>query len=70
MHSLELPLGLPRADLMHISFLGLYAVAMSWFISIIKESRQGYHTSKVQHGLRMGMILFILSEIMLFFAFF
>jgi cytochrome c oxidase subunit 3 len=70
MHALELPFGLPRADLIHISFFGLYLTAMSWFISIIKESSQGYHTSKVQHGLRMGMLLFILSEVMLFFAFF
>jgi len=29
MHALELPFGLPRADLMHISFLGLYLTAMS-----------------------------------------
>jgi cytochrome c oxidase subunit 3 len=70
MHALELPFGLPRADLIHISFFGLYLTAMSWFISIIKESSQGYHTSKVQQGLRLGMLLFILSEIMLFFAFF
>jgi heme/copper-type cytochrome/quinol oxidase subunit 3 len=70
MHTLELPFALPRADLMHLSFFGLYLTAMSWFISIIKESSQGFHTSKVQHGLRMGMLLFILSEVMLFFAFF
>jgi hypothetical protein len=70
MHALELPFGLPRADLIHVSFFGLYLTAMSWFISIVKESSQGYHTSKVQQGLRMGMILFILSEVMLFFAFF
>lgn len=70
MHALDLPFGLPRVDLVHVSFFGLYLTAMSWFISIIKESSQGFHTSKVQQGLRMGMILFILSEVMLFFAFF
>jgi len=70
MHGLNMPLGLPRADFMHASYLGLYTTAMSWFLSIVKESSQGYHTKKVQHGLRMGMILFILSEVMLFFAFF
>jgi len=70
MHGLDLPYGLPRADFMHASFLGLYTTAMSWFFSILKESSQGYHTKKVQHGLRLGMILFILSEVMLFFAFF
>jgi len=31
---------------------------------------EGYHTTQVQDGLRFGMILFIVSEIMLFFAFF
>jgi cytochrome c oxidase subunit 3 len=56
--------------MMHIGFLGLYLTAMSWFLSILKESSQGYHTKKVQKGLRLGMILFILSEVMLFFAFF
>jgi hypothetical protein len=29
MHASDLPFGLPRADLMHISFLGLYLTAMS-----------------------------------------
>ena len=70
MHSIDLPFGLPRVDIIHLSFFGLYLTAMSWFISIVKESSQGYHTSKVQQGLRTGMLLFILSEVMLFFAFF
>jgi len=43
---------------------------MVWFSAIVLESGQGYHTKKVQEGLRMGMLLFILSEVMLFFAFF
>ena len=34
------------------------------------EAITGNHTEKVQHGLRTGMILFIVSEIMFFFAFF
>lgn len=29
MHGLDLPLGLPRADLIHLSFFGLYLTAMS-----------------------------------------
>jgi len=29
MHALDLPFGLPRADLIHISFFGLYLTAMS-----------------------------------------
>lgn len=39
-------------------------------MSILTESGEGYHTKNVQRGLRLGMLLFILSEVMLFFAFF
>jgi heme/copper-type cytochrome/quinol oxidase subunit 3 len=31
---------------------------------------EGQHTSYVRKGLKLGMILFIASEVMLFFAFF
>jgi heme/copper-type cytochrome/quinol oxidase subunit 3 len=53
-----------------LAFIFVLITAMSWFTSIVVEAGQGYHTSKVQHGLKMGMLLFILSEVMLFFAFF
>jgi cytochrome c oxidase subunit 3 len=42
-----------------------------WFRDIIRESTfEGRHTKKVQLGLKIGMILFILSELMFFFSFF
>lgn len=42
-----------------------------WWRDVIKEARiDKAHTVPVQTGLRMGMALFILSEIMFFFAFF
>jgi len=41
-----------------------------WFIIVVFESGRGYHTISVRKGLRYGMILFIVSEIMFFFAFF
>jgi cytochrome c oxidase subunit 3 len=42
-----------------------------WWRDVVRESTyEGYHTSVVQHGLRYGMILFIVSEIMFFVAFF
>jgi len=42
-----------------------------WWRDIIREGTfQGLHTKAVQHGLRSGMIFFIVSEIMFFFAFF
>jgi cytochrome c oxidase subunit 3 len=51
--------------------LTLFYVMYVWWRDIIRESTyQGHHTTPVQVGLRYGMLLFILSEIMFFFAFF
>lgn len=42
-----------------------------WWRDVVRESTfQGHHTTAVQLGLRYGMILFIVSEIMFFLAFF
>ena len=42
-----------------------------WWRDIVRESTfEGCHTNIVQLGLRYGMLLFIVSEIMFFFAFF
>lgn len=42
-----------------------------WWRDIIREGTlEGQHTHIVQLGLRMGMLLFIASEVMFFFAFF
>ena len=42
-----------------------------WWRDIIREATfEEQHNSAVQRGLRLGMILFIISEIMFFFAFF
>lgn len=58
-------------------FLWRFGVAMilfmmfCWWRDIIREGTiEGQHTYAVQLGLRMGMLLFIVSEIMFFFAFF
>ena len=55
-------------------FFGLFATMINsfcWWRDIIREGTfEGTHTFAVQYGLRFGMILFIVSEIMLFFAFF
>jgi len=71
MHGLPLPLlNTLRPDFIHLSFIGLFLTIMTWFCFIVKESSQGFHTRKVQKGLRLGMLLFIVSEVMFFFAFF
>lgn len=42
-----------------------------WWRDVIRESlREKAHTDEVSHGLRMGMVLFIASEVMFFAAFF
>lgn len=50
---------------------GLIFTVFVWWRDIIREGTfQGHHTKKVQLGLKSGMLLFIVSEIMFFFAFF
>ena len=42
-----------------------------WWRDIVREGTfEGAHTKKVQAGLRLGVILFIVSEVMFFFSFF
>jgi len=42
-----------------------------WWRDVIREGTyEGHHTSVVQRGLRYGMLLFIISEVMFFAAFF
>lgn len=52
--------------------LGLIITIMFvWWRDVIRESTHlGYHTTVVLKGLKMGVILFIVSEVMFFFAFF
>jgi cytochrome c oxidase subunit 3 len=56
--------------LTHISFIMFTVALLSWFISVVRESNAGYHTRIVQKGLKLGMLLFIVSEVLFFFAFF
>lgn len=42
-----------------------------WWRDVIRESTfQGYHTKSVYTGIRLGIILFIISEVIFFFSFF
>lgn len=53
------------------SLCTLLAVMGIWWRDVVREATlQGRHTSVVQRGLRFGMLLFILSEILFFVAFF
>lgn len=55
-----------------ISHFLLLIISMGfWWKDVVFEAtNEGHHTSYVQLGLKIGMILFIVSEIMFFFAFF
>jgi cytochrome c oxidase subunit 3 len=54
--------------------LGFFLVILTmagWWRDIVREGAfEGHHTREVQVGLRQGMLLFIVSEVMFFFAFF
>ena len=51
-------------------FIGIAYTMLAWWIDVVKESEEGYHTPVVQLHLRYGMILFIASEVMFFVAWF
>lgn len=56
------------SDIYSVILLGL--ISFQWFRDIIRESYEGHHTKKVQKNLIIGYILFLVSEVMLFFSFF
>jgi len=51
-------------------FSTAFCMALWWRDVVSEGSFEGHHTNIVQVGLRYGMILFIVSEVMFFFAFF
>ena len=74
-----LVLAVGAVDLLHNSgsiafYAGLVMLLVSafyWWRDVsIESNTPGIHSEAVRHGLRVGMVLFICSEIMFFFAFF
>lgn len=58
-------------SLLLLGLLATFSSASFWWRDIVREGTyEGAHTLAVQHGLRFGMVLFIVSEVMLFFSFF
>nr|YP_011017663.1 cytochrome c oxidase subunit 3 [Centroceras gasparrinii]WQF69486.1 cytochrome c oxidase subunit 3 [Centroceras gasparrinii] len=54
-----------------VGFLSLLSVMFLWWRDVVREATfEGHHTGIVQRGLRYGVILFIVSEVLFFFAFF
>jgi len=57
--------------LLILGFLTLLGVASLWWRDVVREATyEGQHTKAVERGLALGMLLFIVSEVMFFFAFF
>nr|YP_009515599.1 cytochrome c oxidase subunit 3 [Sirodotia delicatula]AVK39595.1 cytochrome c oxidase subunit 3 [Sirodotia delicatula] len=53
------------------SFSLLFLTMFVWWRDVVREATfEGHHTGMVQKGLRYGVFLFIISEILFFFAFF
>src|SRR5210317_489366 len=53
-----------------IGFVGVLYVMFGWWADTVKENQAGDHTPVVLIGLRYGFILFIMSEVMFFAAWF
>nr|UPL65899.1 cytochrome c oxidase subunit III [Lasiolabops cosmopolites] len=58
-------------NMMMLGMIILMLTMYQWWRDIIREGTfQGKHTFKVTQGLKMGMILFIISEVLFFISFF
>jgi len=56
--------------LLLIGFVGVIYVMYGWWAETVAENKEGDHTPVVLIGLRYGFILFIMSEVMFFLAWF
>ena len=66
MHSFEL-----GSSLLPLGLFFVIASMSIWWRDVIREATfEERHTKAVQKGIRLGMLLFIISEIMFFFGFF
>jgi cytochrome c oxidase subunit 3 len=56
--------------LFFVGLVGVLYTMYAWWSDVIKEANSGEHTAVVQMHHRYGMMLFIASEVMVFFGFF
>nr|UYK52071.1 cytochrome c oxidase subunit III [Palaeocimbex sp. CSCS-Hym-MC0161] len=60
-----------NSNLMLLGLIITLLIMFQWWRDIVRESTfQGNHTTFVSNGMRLGMILFIISEILFFVSFF
>ena len=53
-----------------LGIAGVLFTMAAWWRDVVLEAQHGYHNALVRHGLTIGMILFIASEVMFFVAWF
>jgi cytochrome c oxidase subunit 3 len=57
--------------LIMVGLVTILFIMFTWWRDVVRESTyEGHHTFIVQKGLKNGMVLFIISEVMFFFCFF
>ncbi|MDE0696288.1 MAG: cytochrome c oxidase subunit 3, partial [Boseongicola sp.] len=64
------PENLQQPYMFIIGLIGVCYVMYAWWADVIRESIVGDHTPVVRIGLRYGFIMFIMSEVMFFSAWF
>lgn len=57
-------------SLLFLHLLSFFLIFLSWSRDVLREGKAGFHTSKVQKGLLLGFIFFLITEILLFFTLF
>ena len=59
-----------KVEILVLAIPILIVTIFSWWRDVTREGLLGHHTRHIQRGLRYGMLLFITSEVIFFFAFF
>lgn len=58
-------------NLFTLGIILIILICLQWWRDVIRESTfQGFHTLKVLNGIRLGILIFILSELIFFISFF
>jgi cytochrome c oxidase subunit 3 len=53
-----------------VGLLSVAVISFLWWRDVVRERLIGYHTSKLEFGFRLSILLFILSEVFFFVSFF
>ena len=65
-----LTLGETNTVLNIVIILNILLITFSWLRDVVREGLSGAHTLKVQEGLIKGFVIFLITEVLLFFSFF